>query len=181
MINKPWWHIIWSNGTKTDLCKKNSKNYVSQTPGNTHHLVTTPHTVRHNGGSIFLWGCFSAAGIDTPQNWVKDEWSQIQRSPWRNPAVQTTWDWSIGSTVNTTMTQTAETKLVWLWDRSLTGLELPSQSPDLNPMEPHRTFLDFYRFKKKTKKQLLSHYRLLNLNCWAKMEICQFLIISTTQ
>jgi hypothetical protein len=47
--------IIWSNETKIELFGLNSKHHVWQRPG------TIP-MVKHGGGMIMLWGCFSAAG-----------------------------------------------------------------------------------------------------------------------
>ncbi len=78
--------ILWSDETKIYLFGLNSKRYVWRKPGTAHHLSNTVPTVKHGGGSIMLWGCFSAAGT--------------------------------GRLVN-----------------SVTVLEWPSQSPDLNPIE----------------------------------------------
>jgi hypothetical protein len=47
--------ILWSNETKIELFGLNVKHHVWRKPG------TIP-TVRHVGGSIMLWGCFSASG-----------------------------------------------------------------------------------------------------------------------
>uniref|UniRef100_A0A9J7ZS84 Transposase Tc1-like domain-containing protein n=1 Tax=Cyprinus carpio carpio TaxID=630221 RepID=A0A9J7ZS84_CYPCA len=48
--------------TKIELFGLNSKRYVWRKPGTAHHLSNTVPTVKHGGGSIMLWGCFSAAG-----------------------------------------------------------------------------------------------------------------------
>ena len=50
MINE----IPWSDETKIDLFGLNAKCHVWRKPG------TIP-TVKHGGGSIMLWGCFSSA------------------------------------------------------------------------------------------------------------------------
>ena len=47
--------ILWSAETKIELFGLNAKCDVWRKPG------TIP-TVMHGGGSIMLWGCFSAAG-----------------------------------------------------------------------------------------------------------------------
>ena len=47
--------ILWSDETKIELFGLNSKRHVWRKPG------TIP-TVKHGGGSIMLWGCFSVAG-----------------------------------------------------------------------------------------------------------------------
>uniref|UniRef100_A0AAZ3S5D3 Transposable element Tc1 transposase n=2 Tax=Oncorhynchus tshawytscha TaxID=74940 RepID=A0AAZ3S5D3_ONCTS len=46
---------LWSDQTKIELFSMNAKRHVWTKPG------TFP-TVKHCGGSIMLWGCFSAAG-----------------------------------------------------------------------------------------------------------------------
>ena len=47
--------IIWSDITKIELFGLNAKRHVWRRP------CTIP-TVKHGGGRIMLWGCFSAAG-----------------------------------------------------------------------------------------------------------------------
>ncbi len=51
--------ILWSDETKIELFGLNSKRYVWRKPGTAHHLSNTVPTVKHGGGSIMLWGCFS--------------------------------------------------------------------------------------------------------------------------
>ena len=47
--------ILWSDENKIELFGMNAKHYDWRKPG------TIP-TVRNGGGSIMMWGCFSAAG-----------------------------------------------------------------------------------------------------------------------
>ena len=47
--------ILWSDETKIELFGLNAKSHIWMKPG------TIP-MVNHGGGSIMLWGCFSAAG-----------------------------------------------------------------------------------------------------------------------
>ena len=55
---------------KIKLFGLNAKCYVWRKPDTAHHLSNTIPTVKHGGGSIILWGCFSVAG-----KLVKIEWT----------------------------------------------------------------------------------------------------------
>ena len=47
--------ILWFDETKIELFGLNAKRHVWRKPG----IIPT---VKHGGGSIMLWGCFSAEG-----------------------------------------------------------------------------------------------------------------------
>uniref|UniRef100_A0AAZ3SWG3 Uncharacterized protein n=1 Tax=Oncorhynchus tshawytscha TaxID=74940 RepID=A0AAZ3SWG3_ONCTS len=55
-------NILWSTETKVELFGLNSKHHIWKKPG-------TILMVKHGGGSIMLWGCFSTAG--TGEIWTE--------------------------------------------------------------------------------------------------------------
>ena len=56
-----WQKVLLSNKTKTDLFGLNIKCYVWHIPNTAHRPKNTTPTVKHGGGSLMLWGCFSSA------------------------------------------------------------------------------------------------------------------------
>ena len=54
--------LLWSDETKIELFGVNQKKYVWRRPGTEFAPRNTIPTVKHGGGSIMLWGCFSAEG-----------------------------------------------------------------------------------------------------------------------
>ena len=67
--------ILWSDETKIELFGLNGTHHVWRKPG------TIP-TVKHGGGSIMLWRCFSVAGTGRLVRIEgKNEWSKVQRDP----------------------------------------------------------------------------------------------------
>ena len=123
--------ILWSYETKIELFGPNAKRHVWRKPG-------TILMLKYGGGSIVLWGCFSAAGtgrlvrVKGKMNGAKyreilDE-NLLQSAQdlrlWRRFTFQQEND----------PKHTAKTMLEKLRDKSLNALELPSQSPDLNPI-----------------------------------------------
>ena len=53
--------ILWSDEMKRELLGLNAKCYVWQKPSTAHHPSITIPTMKHGGGFIMLWGCFSMA------------------------------------------------------------------------------------------------------------------------
>ncbi|KAK3545509.1 hypothetical protein QTP70_007767 [Hemibagrus guttatus] len=54
--------ILWSDETNIELFGLNGKRHVWRKPGTAHQLANIIPTVKHDGGNIMLWGCFSVAG-----------------------------------------------------------------------------------------------------------------------
>ena len=54
--------ILWSVETKIELFGLNAKHYIWRKWSTPHHPINNIPSVKHGGGSIVLWGCFSAAG-----------------------------------------------------------------------------------------------------------------------
>ncbi len=131
--------ILWSDETKIELFGLNSKRYVWRKPGTAHHLSNTVPTVKHGGGSIMLWGCFSAAGTG---RLVAIE-GKINAAKYRDildeNLLQSAQDLRLGRRFtfqqDNDPKHTAKITKEWLHNNSVTVLEWPSQSPDLNPIE----------------------------------------------
>ncbi|KAK3510477.1 hypothetical protein QTP70_008661 [Hemibagrus guttatus] len=57
-----WENVIWSDETKIELFGKDSTCRVWRRMNAELHPKNTIPTVKHGGGNIMLWGCFSAKG-----------------------------------------------------------------------------------------------------------------------
>jgi hypothetical protein len=92
--------------------------------------------VKHGGGSIMLWGCFSAARIGILVRIEEKMNGAMYREILDENLLQSTQDLRLGRRFafqqDNDLKHTAKTTQEWLRDKSLNVLEWPSQSPDLN-------------------------------------------------
>ncbi|KAK3550813.1 hypothetical protein QTP70_005720 [Hemibagrus guttatus] len=88
-------------------------NQAGEMKGEAFNPKNTIPTVKHGGGHIMLWGCLSVSGtahkLNLPENWTYQQDNDPEH--------------------------TARVVKQWFKDNNINVLELPSQSPDLNPAE----------------------------------------------
>jgi hypothetical protein len=120
--------ILRSDETKIEFFGLSAKRHDCRKPG------SIP-TVKHGGGRIMLWGCFSAAGTGRQVRFK----AKMNGAKYREILLQSAQDLRLG--LRFTFQQhndskhTAKASQEWLWNKSLKVLKWPSQSPDLNPIE----------------------------------------------
>ena len=56
--------VLWTDEPKTELFGHNYRNHVWRKDGEAYSPKNTVPTVKFGGGSIMIWGCFSAKGVD---------------------------------------------------------------------------------------------------------------------
>uniref|UniRef100_A0AAQ4RY10 Tc1-like transposase DDE domain-containing protein n=1 Tax=Gasterosteus aculeatus aculeatus TaxID=481459 RepID=A0AAQ4RY10_GASAC len=129
--------ILWSDETKIELFGLNAKRHVWRKLGTAHHHNTIP-TVKHGGGSIMLWGCFSAGGTGRRVRIEGKMNAAMYRDILDENMLQSALDLRLGQFIfqqDNDPKTTAKITKEWLRHNSVNVLEWPSQSPDLNPIE----------------------------------------------
>ncbi|KAG2461570.1 TCB1 transposase, partial [Polypterus senegalus] len=132
--------IRWSDETKVELFGVNARRHVWRKPGTAHYQANTIPTVKHGGGgSIMLWGCFSAAGTGRLVRIKGKMTAAMYRDILDENLLQRALDLRLGRWFifqqDNDPKRTAKISKEWLQENSVNVLEWPSQSPDLNPIE----------------------------------------------
>ncbi|KAG2459991.1 TCB1 transposase, partial [Polypterus senegalus] len=131
--------ILWSDETKIKLFGVHVRRHVWRKPGTAHHQANTIPTMKHDGGSIMLWGCFSAAGTGRLVRIKGKMTAAMYRDILDENLLQSALGLRLGRRFifhqDNDPKHTAEISKEWLQDNSVNVLEWPSQSPDLNPIE----------------------------------------------
>ena len=134
-----WNSVLWSDETKLELFSHSSSQYVWRKKNEAFKAKNTIPTVKHGGGSLMFWGCFSAKSVGALVcvNGIvkKEDYRDILevnlKQSARNLGMGRRWIFQPDNDPKHT------SKLVskWLADERINVLPWPSQSPDLNPIE----------------------------------------------
>ena len=121
---------MWSDETKIEPFGINSTCRVRRKRNAEYKPKNTIPTVKHGGGNLMHWGCFSAKGTGRLHRIEgRDEWVHVPGNFGRKMGR----GWVFQH--NNDPKHTAKATKEWLKKKHIKVLEWPSQSPDLNPIE----------------------------------------------
>ncbi|KAI4891719.1 hypothetical protein NFI96_005609 [Prochilodus magdalenae] len=135
-----WEKVLWSDETKIELFGLNSTRHVWRKKNAAYDPKKTVPTVKHGGGSIMFWGCFSAKGTGLLHRITGKMDGAMYRTILRGDnLLPSARDLKMGRgwvfQHDNDPKHTAKATKDWLKKNHIKVMEWPSQSPDLNPIE----------------------------------------------
>ena len=128
--------VMWSDETKIELFGINSTRRVWRKINSEYNPKNTIPTVKHGGGNLMLWECFSAKGTGQ-LHCIEGRMNVAMYQEILDDNLKGHWKWVVDGSSNMTMTQNIRPRQQRSGSKKkqIKVLEWPSQSPDLNPIE----------------------------------------------
>lgn len=134
-----WKRVLWSDETKLELFGHRDVAYVWRKKGEAYNPKNTVPTVKHGGGSIMLWGCFSATGtgnlVRIEGIMKKEDYEKILRENLKQSATQLGLGRRFVFQHDNDPKHASHLVKNYLQKSKVNVIEWPAQSPDLNPIE----------------------------------------------
>lgn len=135
---KKWRNILWTDETKVNLFGNDAERNVRRPKGKEFHIRFTKKTVKHGGGNVMVWGCFSWEGVgpihlieNIMDRFVYKDLLETVMLPYAEENMPLVWRFQQDNDPKHSSKLVSE----WFRDHNLNVVEWPSQSPDLNPIE----------------------------------------------
>lgn len=135
---KDWSNVLFSDESKFNLFGSDGIQWVRRQSGKRFDIRYQIPTVKHGGGSIMVWGCFSSQGIGPLRQirgiMKKEQYIEILETDMLPHAMETMdSNWIFQHDNDPKHTSRAVQN--WINQNNVNVLKWPSQSPDLNPIE----------------------------------------------
>ena len=131
-----WKHVPWSDVSKFNLFGFDGKIMVWRSTMEEYHPKCTVPTVKHNGGSVMVWGCFSRSGVGN-LCFIKGNMDRFRyREILRKNLLQSCQKLGLENSVfqhDNDPKHTAEVIKDWLKQKKIETLNWPLFSLDMNP------------------------------------------------
>ena len=134
----PWQNVLFSDESKYCRLSSDGKVYVRRPPNQQNNPKYTIKTVKHGGGNVLVWGCFSSRGVG-PIHRISgimngEKYKEIMKDvmlPYARCVMPPQWVFQHDNDPK----HTARIVKKFLQDESVNVMFWPAQSPDLNPIE----------------------------------------------
>lgn len=176
-----WKKILWSDETKINRVGSDGRVYVRRPKGKENDPRYTTTTLKHGGGNIKLWGCFSWRGVGPLAKiegiMDQEKYKEILENhmlPFAEENLPITWMYQQDNDPK----HTARSVKRWFEDNFVTVIEWPSCSPDLNPIE--NLWFELKRSVKQEKIKNMKELEEIAQQKWSLItpRMCQHLIES---
>lgn len=137
--NNFWDRVLWSDETKVELFGHNNVKKIWRKDGEAFLPKNTVPTVKHGGGSMMFWGCFSSAGpgklIAIKGIMKSSDYITILDENLKQSAKDLRLGRRFTFQQDNDPKHTSKATTAWFQKSNIQVLPWPSMSPDLNPIE----------------------------------------------